>query len=240
MTAPDETSLRTAFLAVSTATLTTALFKRGFRNTFMQDVHPLNPATCRMAGPAYTLRLIPAREDLDHLAVYEDPRHPQRHAVETMPAGQVLVIDSRRDAHAASAGGILAMRLKVRGVAGMVTDGGFRDSPEIAAMDFPAYHQRPSAPTSLIHHHAADTGLPVGCGGVAVFPGDWIVGDAEGVVVVPAGIAAAVAAEAAAMTEFESFVEREVAGGRPTVGLYPPNAATRAEYEAYRLGKPKA
>src|SRR5688572_23530705 len=117
---------------VSTATLCTALFKRGLRNQFIQDVRPLNPALPNMVGPAFTLRYIPAREDLNPIGVFQDPKHPQRVAVEQCPPGAVLVIDSRKDARAASAGGILVARLMQRGVAGVVTDGGFRDSPEIA------------------------------------------------------------------------------------------------------------
>ena len=233
----DEAGLRRQFLGVSTATLTTALFKRGLRNTAIDGVRPLNPTASRMAGPAFTLRYIPAREDLDTLKVFEDPRHPQRHAVETIPAGRVMVIDSRKDARAASAGGILVRRMMVLGAAGIVTDGGLRDSAEIAAMGFPAFCQAPSAPTNLARHHAVDIDVPIGCGDVPVYPGDWIVGDAEAVVVVPAAMAAEVAAEAVAMTAFEDYVEKEVASGRTIIGLYPPNAETRAAFEALKARK---
>lgn len=234
--ATDEAGLRQQFLGVSTATLTTALFKRGLRNTAIEDVRPLNPAS-RMAGPAFTLRYIPAREDLDTLNVFEDPRHPQRHAVETIPPGRVMVIDSRKDARAASAGGILVRRMMVRGAAGIVTDGGLRDSAEIAAMGFPAFCKAPSAPTNLTRHHAVDIDVPIGCGDVPVYPGDWIVGDAEAVVVVPASMADEVAAEAAAMTAFEDYVEKEVASGRSIIGLYPPTPEARAAFEALKAGK---
>jgi regulator of RNase E activity RraA len=230
----DTGELRDRLMSVSTATLTTALFKRGLRNTFIEGARPLNAETCRMAGPAFTLRYIPAREDLDTLEVFKDPRHPQRHAVETIPPGAVFVIDSRGDGRAASAGAILVRRMMMRGAAGIVTDGGLRDSHDIAAMGFPAFCRNPSAPTNLIHHHAIDIDVPVGCGRVAVYPGDWVVGDPEGVVVIPAGIVAEVAAEAIEMTAFEDFVEEEVAKGRSIVGLYPPNAETRAEFEAKR------
>ena len=147
---------RQQLMGVSTATLCTALFKRGFRNQFIQDVRPLNAGLPNMVGPAYTLRYIPAREDLNPISVFQDRGHPQRKAVEECPAGAVLVIDSRKDARAASAGGILVSRLMQRGVAGVVTDGGFRDSPEIARLPFAAYHQRPSAPTNLTLHQALD------------------------------------------------------------------------------------
>src|SRR5919112_828451 len=188
--------------AVSTATLTTVLFKRGLRNTFMQGVRLINPDAPRMVGPAYTLRYIPAREDLDHLGVFEDRSHPQRKGVEECPPGSVFVIDSRRSYAAASAGGILLTRLMKRGCAGMVTDGGFRDTPEFAVMPFPAYHAHPAAPTNLIRHHAVDLNVPIGCGDVPVYPGDIIVGDGEGVVVIPKEIADDVANEAFEQTVF--------------------------------------
>src|SRR3982074_1341797 len=132
-------STRSKLVEVSTATLTTVLFKRGFRNTFIQGIHRINPDGPTMVGPAYTMRYIPAREDLDHLGVFEDRSHPQRKAVEEIPAGHVMVIDSRKDRRAASAGNILVTRMKMRGAAGVVTDGGFRDSPDIAKLDFPVY-----------------------------------------------------------------------------------------------------
>src|SRR5258707_7636169 len=124
---------------VSTATLATALFKQGFRNVFLQDVALLNPRAPRMVGEAYTLRYIPAREDLDHIGVFADHSHPQRKGVEEIPPGHVMVIDSRKDPRAASAGGILITRMMVRGAAGVVTDGGLRDTPEIEQLDFPVY-----------------------------------------------------------------------------------------------------
>ena len=220
---------------VSTATLCTALFKRGLRNQFIQDVRPLNPGLPNMVGPAFTLRTIPAREDLNPITVFEDRAHPQRLAVETCPPGAVFVIDSRKDARAASAGSILLTRLMKRGVAGVVTDGGFRDSPEIAQLPFPAYHRRPSAPTNLTLHQALDIDVPIGCGDVAVWPGDIVVGDAEGVVVIPAAIADAVADEAVAMTAFEDFVTERVRAGQSILGLYPPTeAASREAFAAWR------
>jgi len=225
-------SARAKLAAVSTATLTTVLFKRGFRNTFIQGIHRLNPHAPAMVGPAYTLRYIPAREDLDHLGVFEDRSHPQRKAVEEIPPGHVMVIDSRKDRRAASAGNILITRMKMRGVAGIVTDGGFRDSPDIAKLDFPVYCVAPSAPTNLIHHHATDINVPIACADVAVYPGDIVVGDAEGVVIVPRHVADKVAEEAARMTLFEDWVENRVRAGASTFGLYPPDAGTRAAFEA--------
>ena len=222
-------------MSVSVATLCTALFKRGLRNQFIQDVRPLNPNLPNMVGQAFTLRYIPAREDLNPLTVFQDRAHPQRKAVEDCPPGAVFVIDSRKDARAASAGGILVSRLMKRGVAGVVTDGGFRDSPEIAKLSIPAYHHRPAAPTNLTLHQALDINVPIGCGDAAVWPGDVVVGDAEGVIVIPAHLADEVAAEAVEMTAFEDFVTEKVLEGRSILGLYPPtDEASRTEFAAWR------
>ncbi len=207
---------------VSTATLSTALFKIGLRNQFIQDVHPIAYKGANMVGQAYTLRYIPAREDLNPITVFQNPDHPQRVAVEECPAGYVMVIDSRKNARAASAGSILVTRLMKRGIAGVVTDGGFRDAPEIANLDIPAYHHRPSAPTNLTLHQAIELDGPIGCGDVAVFPGDVIVGDGEGVIVVPLHLADDIAAEAHEMTVFEDFVTERVNDGAAVIGLYPP------------------
>ena len=200
---------RARLKAVSIATLTTCLFKRGLRNQVLQDVHPLNPAAGPMVGEAYTLRYIPAREDLNPITVFQDRSHPQRKAVEECPPGAVLV-----------------------------TDGGFRDSPEIAGLAIPAYHRRPSAPTNLTRHQAIDINVPIGCADVAVFPGDVMVGDAEGAVVIPAHLADEVAAEAVEMTVFEDFVTERVLQGRSILGLYPATEEqTRADFAAWRKAK---
>ena len=226
---------RAKLATVSTATLCTALFKRGLRNQFIQDVRPLKAKGKVMVGEAFTLRYIPAREDLNPLSVFQDRAHPQRKAVEECPPGAVFVIDSRKDARAASAGSILVSRLMVRGVAGVVTDGGFRDSPEIAELDIPAYHNRPSAPTNLTHHQALDINVPIGCGDVAVFPGDVVVGDGEGVIVIPAHLADEIADEAVEMTAFEDFVIEQVNAGRSILGLYPPtDEQSRTDFAAWR------
>jgi len=228
-------AVRDQLKTVSTATLCTALFKRGLRNQFIQDVRPLNPEGGTMVGEAFTLRYIPAREDLNPITVFQDPAHPQRQAIEQCPPGAVLVIDSRKDARAASAGSILVTRLMQRGGAGIVTDGGFRDSPEIARLAMPAYHQRPSAPTNLTLHQALEFNVPIGCGDVAVFPGDVVVGDGEGVIVIPVHLAEEIAAEAVEMTAFEDFVTEEVSKGRSIIGLYPPTSEqAREDFVAWR------
>ena len=149
-----------------------------------------------------------------------------------------MVIDSRKNPAAASAGGILVSRLMVRGAAGVVTDGGFRDSPEIAKLAIPAYHQRPSAPTNLTLHQAIDINVPIGCGDTPVFPGDVVVGDGDGVVVIPAHLADELAAEATEMTVFEDFVTEQVLQGRTIIGLYPATQdQTLVDFAAWRKAK---
>jgi regulator of RNase E activity RraA len=229
------TETRDKLKTVSTATLCTALYKRGLRNQFIQDVHPLDPSKPTMVGEAFTLRYMPAREDLNKLEVFRDRAHPQRKAIEDCPPGAVMVIDSRKDPRAASAGGILLTRLMVRGVAGIVTDGGFRDSAEIAGLAIPAYHNRPSAPTNLTLHQAIDINVPIGCGDTPVFPGDVVVGDSDGVVVLPAHLADELATEAVEMTAFEDFVTEEVHNGRSILGLYPATEEkTLSDFAAWR------
>lgn len=216
-----DTALRDKLLSVSVATLATALFRRGLRNQVIQGVHPVKAKGVNMVGPAYTLRYIPAREDRNQLAEFRNPEHPQRVAVESCPAGHILVMDSRKDPRAASAGDILVTRLMVRGVAGVVTDGGFRDAATIGNLDIPAYHTRPSSPTNLTLHEALDLNVPIGCGDVAVFPGDILVGDDDCVIVIPQAIAEDVASEAVEMTVYEDFVVEKVKAGTPIIGLYP-------------------
>ncbi len=217
----------------SAASIATLLFKRGLRNQFVQHVGRLNPPGARMVGPVYTLRYIPAREDLNPVEVFHDPDHPQRRAVEEIPAGHVLVMDCRRDASAASAGSILATRLQVRGCAGVVTDGGLRDAEAIAKLDMPSFCARPSAPTNLTKHQALDLNVPIGCGGVAVFPDDIAVGDGDGVVIIPRELADEIADEAKGMESYEAWVLDQVKAGASIIGLYPMNDETRARYESW-------
>lgn len=222
---------------VSTATLTTQLFKRGFRNVSMSNVRPLGLYRRTLVGPAFTLRYIPAREDIDVIDVYANPEHPQRKAIELVPQGHVLVVDCRGDARAAAGGNILMTRLAVRGAAGFVTDGGLRDSARITVMDFPVFCTGPSAPLGLTAHHAIEFGVPIGCGGVAVYPGDIIVGDADGVIVLPQALAEAVANDAWEQEQMETFIQERIASGVSLPGTYPPNEETREAYVAWRAEK---
>ncbi len=228
-------STREKLMGVSTATLATLLFKRGLRNQFIQNVQRLSVSTQNMVGEAFTLRYMPAREDRNGIEVFQNRAHPQRKAIEECPKGAVLVIDSRKDARAASAGGILVGRLMAKGAAGVVTDGGFRDSAEIAVLGIPAYHQRPSAPTNLTHHEAIDINVPIGCGDAPVFPGDVIVGDGDGVIVLPAHLADELAEQAWEMTKFEDFVTAAVTSGRSILGLYPAtDPQTMQDFEVWK------
>ncbi|EAR52543.1 hypothetical protein OG2516_05528 [Oceanicola granulosus HTCC2516] len=221
--------------AASTATVATLLFKRGYHNAYIQGVRPLAPGKPRMVGPAYTLRYIPTRPDTDPLTAFREPDHPQRVAVEECPAGAVLVMDCRQDATAASAGSILLTRLQVRGAAGVVSDGGIRDAAGAGALDMPVFAAKPSAPTNLTKHHAVDIGLPIACGGVAVYPGDILLGDEDGVMVIPRHLADEIAADSAEMELFEDFVLEEVKRGVPVIGLYPPtDPETEDRYRAWR------
>jgi len=214
-------STREKLMDVSVATLCSALYKRGLRNQTIQDVRPVQRKGRNMVGPAFTLRYMPAREDRNPMSVFRNPDHPQRAAIEQCPEGHVMVMDSRKDARAASAGDILITRLMVRGGAGVVTDGGFRDSMTIGELEIPAYHHRASSPTNLTLHEAIDINVPIGCGDVAVFPGDIVVGDDDSVIIIPAEIADEIADEAVEMTAYEDFVTERVKGGATIIGLYP-------------------
>ncbi len=229
----DET--RAIFKRISTASIATQLFKRGLRNQFIQGVSPVSPKEENMVGQAFTLRYIPAREDRNQLEVFRNPDHPQRVAVETCPPGHVLVMDARKDARAATAGSILITRMAVRGCAGVVSDGGFRDAHGIGKLDMPAYCAKPSAPTNLTLHEALDINVPIACGDVAVFPGDVIVGDRDGVMVVPAHLAEEIAEVCAGMESFEEFVLEQVAAGETIIGLYPcTKVENQRKYEEWR------
>lgn len=220
---------------VSTASIATQLYKRGLRNQFIQGVRPVSEKDGNMVGQAFTLRYIAAREDRNQLEVFRNAGHPQRVAVETCPPGQILVMDARGDASAATAGSILVTRLAVRGCAGVVSDGGFRDAKGIGKLNMPAYCAGPSAPTNLTKHEALDINVPITCGEAPVFPGDVLVGDADGVMVIPAHLADEIAEVCAGMESFEDFVLEEVLGGAPIIGLYPcTKDENMQKYEAWR------
>ena len=231
---------RQALLQTGTSTLTGALNRRGLRSMFMQDVWPIRPDMPRMVGIAFTMRFIPSREDKDAPNA-RGRGQIQSQAMETCPPGHVLVVDSRGDPRAASAGDLYVGRLKARGCAGIVTDGGLRDSEGIFKTGLPAYHRRPSSPPSPIAHHPADLNLPIGCGGVAVYPGDIIVGDCDGVVVIPPDIVDELAEECLATALYEEFAEEEVARGRSLVGLFPAAGEdAKRDFEAWKKARGSA
>ena len=234
--------LREALAKVGTSTLTGVLNRRGLRNMFLQDVWPIRPGMPRLVGPAFTMRFIPSREDKDGPNAPPANRSQiQRQAMEECPVGHVLVVDSRGDPRAASAGDLYVGRLKARGCSGIITDGGLRDTDAIAKIGLPAYHRRPSSPPSPVVHRPVDLQLPIGCGGVAVYPGDIVVGDRDAVLVIPPDIVEAVAEEALRNYEYESWAELEVARGRPLKGLFPvAGDDAKRDYEAWRKAQGKS
>lgn len=229
LSAAAEALLRT----VSTATLSGQLHRRGFHSLFLQGVHPLRP-DLRLVGQAVTLRYIPMREDLERTGDFDNTTNKQRIAIESVGPGEVLVVDARGDTRAGTLGNILATRMQQRGAAGIVTDGAFRDSPAIRQMDFPTYAAGQNPNLSLTIHHPVEINTPIACAGVAVLPGDVLVGDAEGVIVIPLALADEVAQGAAEQERREEFILQQIRAGRSIRGVYPPDAATLQEYEAWR------
>jgi regulator of RNase E activity RraA len=221
---------------VSTATLSSQLNRRGFKQLFLQDVAPLRPEL-RLVGQAFTLRYIPAREDLEHTQDFDNLTNKQRVAVESVGPGDVLVIEARGDTRAGSLGNILATRVKQRGAAGIVTDGAFRDTPSIQSIDLATYARGQHPNISFTIHHPVAINVPIGCGGVAVLPGDVMVGDAEGVIVVPLTVAADVARDAYEQEQKEAFILTKIESGRSILGVYPPDEATLREYAEWKKGQ---
>ena len=239
MTPPPSISQATLdqLLAPSTATLTSVLKEHGLGNTFMHNVMPLRP-DMKMAGRAYTLRYIPAREDLNDIPM-DNLTDKQRIGIEEMDVGDVLVIDARGETRAGTMGSILAERMHQKGITGVVTDGAYRDSPAIAASGMPAFARAMNAHTNKTVHYPSEIQVPVGCGEVAVFPGDIIVGDGEGVVVIPAHLAVQVGDVASEMEEKEDFILEKIRSGASIVGTYPPDEKTLAEFEAWKKARPQ-
>jgi regulator of RNase E activity RraA len=216
---------------VSTATLTSELLRAGLRNTFLTGVKPLKPDQ-RLVGYAFTLRYIPSREDLDFQVDYDNTRDPQRLAVEAMGERQVLVIDARGELAAASFGHILATRIQQRGAAGLVTDGALRDASRMNTLTLPVYCAGVHGTTSSVRHRAVDANVPIGCAGVAIFPGDVIVGDEDGVVAIPSALAEDIAQKAIEREQLETYILGRVESGESIVGVYPPDERTIMDYRA--------
>ena len=232
MTITGNDEFRNLLAQVSTASLSSQLIKKGFRTRSISNIAPVNPATPRLFGPAYTLRYIPMREDLATPAAMADQNNPQRRSIEVAPPGSVIVVDTHGMDLSGTFGDILVARLRVRGVAGVVSDGPMRDVAELRKMDFPVFARGNAAPPSYASMLAVDAQVPISCGGVAVFPGDLVVGDADGVVVLPPHIAEAVVRDALDQDRIEAFLRQRVEAGASIFGTYPPNDETRAAYQA--------
>lgn len=226
--------VKEALSTASTATIQNQLFIRGFHNRFLNGVILRTPSHPNFVAEAFTLRFIPAREDLDKVEAFRNPRHPQRLAIETVEPGQALIVDSRNDPRAASAGEILVTRLAKRGGVAFITDGAVRDSFEMDAIGIPVFTAGITANTNLIHHHAVDFQVPIGCAGVAVFPGDVLVGDREGVLVIPQEIVEEVAASSLEQHHLEEFILEKIRSGAKLPGTYPPSEELLEEYRKKR------
>ncbi len=218
---------------VSTATITMVLLKHGLRNVWLRGARPLAPGQPRRAGRAFTMRFLPAREDLATPASLASGRST-RAAIEEMPAGSIVVVDAMGMQDAGVFGDILCARMKVRGVAAIVTDGAMRDVAGVLGTGLPVWCQGVAAPPSVCGLTFVGWQEPVACGGVAVFPGDVIVADDDGAVVIPTALVGAVIAAGAEQERLEAWIMAEVARGVPLLGLYPPDAETRNRYEATR------
>lgn len=239
LAASRSTVARDKLKRVGTANVANALLKRGFKNVYLLGLSPITESQERMVGPAYTLRFMPAREDIDTMANYGRDDNLHRRAVEECPPGHVLVIDTGGCLRSAAAGDLMALRMRQRQVAGMVTDGGFRDTPAVRDTGLPAYQRQSAPPATPIAMHPVELNGPVGCAGVAIYPGDFLVGDAEGVVVIPHHLVDEIADEALDAAEYEQFAEQHIARGRSIFGLFPATPESRKEYDGWvAAGRP--
>ena len=221
---------------VTTATLTTLLLKKGLRNVWMRGTRPLTPGQPRLVGPAFTLRFVPAREDLATPESWSKPIST-RAAIEAMPEGCIAVVDAMGITDAGIFGDILCARMRRRGVAALVTDGVVRDVAGVRATGLPVWCQGAAAPPSVAGLTFVNWGEPVGCGGVAVFPDDVVVVDDDGAVLIPQALVGEVASSAPEQERLEAWIMGEVERGATLPGLYPPNAENKARYEATKAGK---
>jgi regulator of RNase E activity RraA len=222
--------IKAALELVTTATLTTVLLKKGLRNVWIRGSRPLTPQDKRIVGEAFTLRFVPAREDLATPASWASPKST-RAAIEDMPAGCIAVVDAMGIKDAGIFGDILCARMQKRGVAALVTDGVVRDVAGVIGTNLPVWCDGAAAPPSVAGLTFVNWQEPIGCGGVAVYPGDVIVLDADGAVLIPQAMVEDVTKEAVEQEKLETWIMGEVDKGVPLPGLYPPNAETKARYE---------
>jgi len=218
---------------VATATITTVLLKKGLRNVWLRGTKPLVPGQKRLVGPAFTLRFVPAREDLATPESWSSPIST-RAAIEAMPSGCIAVVDAMGITDAGIFGDILCARMKVRGVAGLVTDGVVRDLAGVLCTGLPVWCRGAAAPPSVAGLTFVNWQEPIGCGGVAVFPEDVIVVDDDGAVVIPGALVNEVVEAAVEQEKLEAWIIGEVQAGAALPGLYPANAENKARYEAFR------
>jgi regulator of RNase E activity RraA len=233
---PITPQARDILMRVTTATITTILLKKGLRNVWMRGTLPLAAGQGRVVGPAFTMRFVPAREDLATPASWTSPTST-RAAIEAMPEGCVTVVDAMGVSDAGIAGDILCMRMKMRGVAGLVTDGVLRDVDGVLGTGLPVFCRGAAAPAAVKAMIFAGWQQPVGCGGVAVFPDDIVVADSDGAVLIPAAYLDQVLAEAPEQERLEGWIMDEVLRGAELPGLYPMNEATRARYAAWKAAQ---
>lgn len=225
---------------VGSANIANVLLARGYKNVMMLGLSPISEEQPQMVGPAYTLRFIPAREDIDNLETYQRDDNLHRRAIEECPQDGVLVIDAFGSLAASSMGDMMAARLKYRKVKGVVTDGGYRDSSDIAATGLPCYQVRNAPPATPIAMHPVALNEPIGCAGVAVYPGDVLVGDRDGVVVIPQDLVDEVAEEAFAIMEYEEYAALRISQGHAIFGLFPATPESRNEYRQWlAAGRPE-
>jgi len=218
---------------VSTATLTTVLLKKGLRNVWMRGTKPLKPGQERVVGPAFTLRFVPAREDLATPESWASPIST-RAAIEDMPEGCIAVVDAMGVQDAGIFGDILCARMMRRKVAALVSDGVVRDLEGVLGSGLPVWCDGMAAPPSVAGLTFVGWQQPIACGGVAVFPGDIVVADKDGAVLIPAALLDAVLAEAPEQERMEGWIMTEIDRGVPLPGLYPMNAETKARYQAWK------
>jgi regulator of RNase E activity RraA len=223
------------FSRVTTATFTTLLLKKGLRNVWMRGTRPLSPGQPRLVGKAFTLRFVPAREDLATPESWSKPIST-RGAIEAMPEGAICVADARGVTDAGIFGDILCARMKKRGVAALVTDGVMRDVAGVRATGLPVWCQGAAAPPSVAGLTFVAWGEPIGCGGVAVFPDDWVVVDDDGAVLIPAAFVDELLETAPEQERLEGWIMEEVEKGASLPGLYPPNAENKTRYEKSKKG----
>lgn len=219
----------TALQSVATATLTTILLKKGLRNVWLRGTRPIRAGQPRLAGRAFTLRFVPAREDLATPASWTSPTST-RGAIEAMPAGCIAVVDSMGVTDAGIFGDILCARMAKREVTALVTDGVVRDLSGVLQIGLPVWCSGAAAPPSVAGLTFVDWQQPIGCGGVAIFPGDVIVTDDDGAVVIPAAILDEVVEQALEQEKLEAWIMSKVQAGEALPGLYPPNEANVARY----------